>query len=601
MNQLFLQVFCAIFSGATESISISNEILPFGSPFTALFSLTPLYIALYKSKSYSQTFWLFFLQTLTVHLLSSYWLANFHGFAFFTLGASALGTAFQGGLCGIIAHVFPNKISESAKLREQAGLCPHQIFKRILWFCSCWVLYEYIKSNGALGYPWGTLFMAAYSWKIFTQIADITGVWGITFIYALFSSLAAETIIFFGRTQTENTAQSLAQAAKFTAAVFSLCGIYGIIQISIPRWPEKVFNAVIVQQNVDPWECGEKKSIEISKRLTKKGIRQLSEQGKEADLVIWSEGVLSKSFPKAAGYYSYFPEDESLKDFIDSTQTPFLIGGGVSLDRKKRKKTNSAILFDKNGIFSGFYSKIQLVPFAERIPYAENPAMKFFMQNIIHFYSSLVPGFQYVLFKIPLKENQGLETPLDLNREKSAEIRLDKNGNSIQKERIKFYENDQENPASFLKFSAPICFEDSFPSICKNLFNLGSEIFINITNDSWSKTKSAEMQHFIASSYLAIEYRTTLLRCTNSGYSAAVSPVGKILQSLPLFTEESIGFSVPIYKRQITIFSVMGDWFAYILILSVFLYIFFSAAKEKLLQNRKIIKKLLKKTIRKLK
>ena len=600
MNQLFLQVFCAIFSGATESISISNEILPFGSPFTALFCLSPLYIAVYKSKSYKQTFWLFFIQTLTVHLLSSYWLANFHGFAAFTLGASALGTAFQGGFCGIIMHVFPSKISKTKKLQEQSGLCPYQIFKRILWFCACWILYEYIKSTGALGYPWGTLFMAAYSWKIFTQIADITGVWGITFLYALFSSLAAE-VIMRCETQAKNANKQLVQAAKFTAAVFALCGIYGVIQILTPRWPEKLLNAVIVQQNIDPWEGGDKKSIEISKKLTKKGIRQLSEQGKETDLVIWSEGVLSKNFPKAANYYSHFPEDESLKEFIASTQTPFLIGGGVSLDRKKRRRTNSAILFDKNGIFSGFYSKIQLVPFAERIPYAENPVMNFFMKDVVGFYSSLVPGFQYALFKIPLKGNQEFETPLDFNREKFAEIKLDKNGNSIQKERIKFSENNQENPISFLKFSTPICFEDSFPSVCTNLFKLGSEIFINITNDSWSKTNSAEMQHFIASSYLAIEYRTTLLRCANSGYSVAVAPTGKILYELPLFKEDSMGISVPIYKRKITIFSVMGDWFAYIFIFAVFLCIIFCILKDSIFVNRRIIRKFLKKTIRKLK
>jgi len=564
-----------------------------------------LYIAVYKSKSYKQTFFLFFIQTLTVHLLSSYWLANFHGFAAFTLGASALGTAFQGGFCGIIMHVFPSKISKTKKLQEQSGLCPYQIFKRILWFCACWILYEYIKSTGALGYPWGTLFMAAYSWKIFTQIADITGVWGITFLYALFSSLAAEVIMrcenFLDKTQAKNVNKQLAQAAKFTAAVFALCGIYGVIQILTPRWPEKLLNAVIVQQNIDPWEGGDKKSIEISKKLTKKGIRQLSEQGKETDLVIWSEGVLSKNFPKAANYYSHFPEDESLKEFIASTQTPFLIGGGVSLDRKKRRRTNSAILFDKNGIFSGFYSKIQLVPFAERIPYAENPVMNFFMKDVVGFYSSLVPGFQYALFKIPLKGNQEFETPLDFKREKFAEIKLDKNGNSIQKERIKFSENNQENPISFLKFSTPICFEDSFPSVCTNLFKLGSEIFINITNDSWSKTNSAEMQHFIASSYLAIEYRTTLLRCANSGYSVAVAPTGKILYELPLFKEDSMGISVPIYKRKITFFSVMGDWFAYIFIFAVFLCIIFCILKDSIFVNRRIIRKFLKKIIRKLK
>jgi len=134
MNQLFLQVFCAIFSGATESISISNEILPFGSPLTALLCLSPLYIAVYKSKSYKQTFWLFFLQTLTVHLLSSYWLANFHGFAAFTLGASALGTAFQGGFCGIIMHVFPSKTSRTSRALPVSNFQKNAMVLRLLGF-----------------------------------------------------------------------------------------------------------------------------------------------------------------------------------------------------------------------------------------------------------------------------------------------------------------------------------------------------------------------------------------------------------------------------------------------------------------------------------
>ena len=109
------------------------------------------------------------------------------------------------------------------------------------------------------------------------------------------------------------------------------------------------------------------------------------------------------------------------------------------------------------------------------------------------------------------------------------------------------------------------------------------------------------MQHFIASSYLAIEYRTTLLRCANSGYSVAVNPAGKILFDLPLFKEDSMGISVPIYKRQITIFSVMGDWFAYISIFAVFSYIIFSAVKDSFFISKKKIRKFLKKAIRKLK
>ncbi len=601
MNPPFLQVFCAIFSGAMQAFAISNEILPWGSPFIALFSLSPLYIALYKSKTYFSSFWLFFIQILTVHLLSSYWLANFHGFATFTLGASALGTAFEGGLCGVIMHVFPHRITEEKKLKEKAGANPSLIFKRILWFSSCWVMYEYIKSNGAMGYPWGTLSMASYKWKVLNQISDITGVWGITFLYALFSAVFAEGICFIKiknrneqvekiTTPEEKTnTKNYFEVVKFTAVLFLISTIYGTFQFFIPREKEKEFNAVIVQQNVDPWEVGDKESIKISKRLTEKGIKELLEEGKECDLVVWSEGILSRSFPNGENYYSSFPKDESLVDFIKRTETPFLIGGETAVDKKKHKYANSALLFDKDGVYAGSYSKMQLVPFAEKIPYAGNPLMDFFMQEVVGFYTNLVPGFQRVLFKIPIKKNKNLEAPMDYDRPLEERVSLDENGRSDPKEKEKFLKNPKGNPLSFVSFTSPICFEDAFPSICSSLFKMGSEVFINITNDSWSKTKSAELQHFIAASYRAIEYRTTLVRTANSGYSVLVDPSGRILKDIPLFKEDEMAISIPVYPRKKTVYLVFGDWFSKSLIFLIFSYIVFvfvSENKEKKIFSR---------------
>ena len=89
---------------------------------------------------------------------------------------------------------------------------------------------------------------------------------------------------------------------------------------------------------------------------------------------------------------------------------------------------------------------------------------------------------------------------------------------------------------------------------------MGSEVFINITNDSWSKTKSAEFQHFVVASFRAIEMRTTLVRSTNSGYSAVVNPAGTVLFDMPLFTADSLYAKVPVYKREMTPYALLGNW-----------------------------------------
>src|SRR5574344_741362 len=138
MIRLILQVFCAIFSGFMEASAISNEIMPTGSPFLALFCLVPFYLALQRSKSYRESFWLMFLQAFIVHLISSFWLANFKDFAIFTLGASALAEAFMGGLCGVIMFLFPSHATEAERLEEASGRHSFMPFLRMLWFASAW-------------------------------------------------------------------------------------------------------------------------------------------------------------------------------------------------------------------------------------------------------------------------------------------------------------------------------------------------------------------------------------------------------------------------------------------------------------------------------
>jgi apolipoprotein N-acyltransferase len=568
MIRLILQVFCALFSGFMEAMAISNEIMPAGSPLLALFCLVPLYIALYRAKSCSESFWLMFLQTLVVHLISSFWLANFHDFAIFTLGASALGSASMGGLCGIVIYLYPSHGSSSLKLEEAGGRHPYAPFLRMLWFSSAWVFWEWIKSTGFLAYPWGTLSMAAYSWKILTQISSVTGVWGITFIYALFNALVAEGIFLF---QSRSYAQSFRSMlttyrtqAVFVLVVFGCTTVYGLYEYFIPRVPIKSLNTVIVQQNIDPWEGGEGSSIAISKRLTEEKVQELATNGKKADLVLWSEGVLNHQYPNARYYYSQTPAEESLSDFIKRMGVPFIMGGEATLNQSRRHFGNAAVFYDKNGEYAGFYCKMHLVPFAEVIPYADNPLMQAFLKKIVGFSSGWTPGKQFVLFQIPIQSGRQTATALEYRTNTYTVLPLNSDGSSNPQVTSTYINNNDVNPDTTVCFTTPICFEDAFPDVCSRLYRMGSEVFMNITNDSWSATNSAEYQHFIAASYLAIEYRTTLVRCANAGYSVVVDPSGRIIADLPVFTESALATAVPVYAREATVYAQYGDWFAYV-------------------------------------
>ena len=61
-------------------------------------SIIPFYIVIRSAKNYKTAFWMGFIQIITTHLCSSFWLAYFKDFAIFTLGASAVATAAEGGI-----------------------------------------------------------------------------------------------------------------------------------------------------------------------------------------------------------------------------------------------------------------------------------------------------------------------------------------------------------------------------------------------------------------------------------------------------------------------------------------------------------------------
>ncbi len=594
MKMVILQVFYVIFSGLMEAAAIPNELFLLGSPFIALFSLFPIYIILYKVKSYKASFLYMALHALTVHLASSFWLANFRDYAFFTLGASAIGTAAEAGLIGIIFHISPEQHNKSYALEENAGKYSFSIFSRIIWFASIWVTWEWLKSTGFLAYPWGTMFIAAHKWKIFTQIADITGVWGISFLYVLFSALFAEGFLLISKIQKSvlprKCIADYKQAVKLVFTLFLAAGLYGIYQYCIPRIPEKHVNTIAVQQNIDPWETKQENSIAISKHLTEQAVFSLQEQEEVPDLVIWSEGILTHAFPAARFYYENNPEEESLSAFIARMGVPFIIGGVTFINPDKKHYANSAIFFDKNGSYSGFYSKMHLVPFAEALPFRDSAIMKFFTKNILGFSSTLTPGRQYVLFKIPLNSSHYNNAPLEYRKETHAIIALNNGGVSNPDTTWNFIKNSEENIKSYLCFTTPICFEDAFSEVCTPLFNMGSEVFFNITNDSWSKTASAEYQHYAIASYLSIEYRTTLVRCTNSGYSVVLDPAGKIVNDLELFKADVMCTKVPVFTHKPTIFSIYGDWLVYSIFVLGAVYLLFVTVKIHNFSLRKLIK-----------
>ncbi|WP_027727382.1 apolipoprotein N-acyltransferase [Treponema sp. C6A8] len=567
-----LQVFYSAFSGLLLSAAIPNEFFLFGFPFAALLALAPFYHAIKNCKSPKEAFLCGFTQTCVTHLLSSFWLANFMDFAAFTLGASAFGTGIIGGIFGLFLFLPYNSSKKQNPLLDfsiEKSTFRTKDFK-VLYFASLYTLYEWVKSTGFLGYPWGTVPSALYRWSLLTQIASITGTYGITFLTALFNALLEERIFsspvtqkgFQGQTRPSAPGQApfrmVLQSEKVLAALTLLSLLYGTYQLLKVRVPQKYLTAVMIQQNSDPWkEKSDHDSILRSQRLTKEKLDQLKAENISADFVVWSEGCLRRPFPNSESHYSIFPGEKPLTDFIKETKLPFLLGGRYIKNAEKAQVNNAALVFDKDSNLRGHYGKNHLVPFAEALPGRESEAVRKFLKQYLKISAGWTPGDQIVLFDIPAKWNPDRHLPpykyLDLSKSWSQE-------------------SLEEDKAPTVRISTPICFDDAFPEVMGKMSRYGAELFVNITDDSWSLKKSSEIQHFVISSFSSIEYRTPMIRSSNAGYSCVISPTGKVLADSPLFEEYALAYQVPVYAHERTVYARLGNWLPLIILFLFTIY-----------------------------
>ncbi|MDP3180106.1 MAG: apolipoprotein N-acyltransferase, partial [Spirochaetaceae bacterium] len=192
----------------------------------------------------------------------------------------------------------------------------------------------------------------------------------------------------------------------------------------------------------------------------------------------------------------------------------------IILDWDKYEATNSVILIDPSARQIQDYAKMHPVPFAEAVPLWEYPWFRRFMQEVVGYPGGWIMGTEYTVFELP-------------------------------------------TTGGLVRFGAPICFEDAFSEVCRGYFEAGADLLINLTNDSWSKTVSAEIQHWAAARFRSIEYRRTLVRSTNGGFSCVVGPYGELIDSLPLFEARAVRTEIPIYKDETeTVYMAFGNWFA---------------------------------------
>jgi len=284
---------------------------------------------------------------------------------------------------------------------------------------------------------------------------------------------------------------------------------------------------LLVQQNVDSWQPGRfSDALAHAEELTLQGLSRAAadpaadhgtEGGAGVDAVIWSETALRRPYSAEDSFFFAEPPELPFRQFIQLIGVP-LVTGAPMPQGTAGDATNSALIISPSGTVLGEYGKQQLVPFAESIPFWHVPAVKRFFREQIGIYGTWVPGDNSEPLPLPLGDGRTLMV------------------------------------------GTPICFEDGFGWVPREMVNNGAELLINLTNNSWSRQDSAQTQHFAAARLRSIELRTTLVRGTNSGLSTVVDAAGFHHDTLPMFEGAAQVVSVPIYPDRWTLYRAWGDW-----------------------------------------
>jgi apolipoprotein N-acyltransferase len=376
--------------------------------------------------------------------------------------------------------------------------------ENILFVPVLWTALEYLRSFLLAGFPWAYLGHTQYLNLPFVQMADITGVYGLSFVILL-----VNTVLFTALRQWRKRTFPFKEV---TFAVLVLLGflIYGYLRMNdvdqeAARSPS--LKVGLVQGNIDQsikWdESFQLETLKIYRRLSLKVA-----EGKP-DLIIWPETATPFFFQEEKKYQPLVLEIPENANAFLLFGTPFYKARGGKIDYY-----NSAFLVSPSKELIARYDKIHLVPFGEYIPLRK---LLFFIESSIgEGIGNFKPGKGIVTLSLP----QG-------------------------------------------KFGVLICFEIIFPDLCRRFVKEGADFLVTTTNDAWFGRTSAPYQHLSMATFRAIENRVFVARAANTGISAIIDPKGKVVKQGDIFTEEAMSGTIRIMKNK-TFYTLYGDVFAWI-------------------------------------
>ncbi|GMO66902.1 MAG: apolipoprotein N-acyltransferase [Endomicrobiia bacterium] len=225
----------------------------------------------------------------------------------------------------------------------------------LAFFASCvWILLEYLRTYLLTGFPWMLIGYSQFEFTEIIQIAEFTGVYGVSFL-VVFCNLC---LYFWISMEKENLKCNNLYLFMVLLLIIGF-SIFGLIRANKFRTlGNQEFTVAIVQPNVNQYEKWDPDYISSVLFNLKKYALEISKI--KADLVVWPETIFVGSIN----------EDECL--YNSAKQITNIAGGfnivGSFYTNEKNKRFNVVLAFE-NGNCRAIHKKNHLVAFGEFIPF----------------------------------------------------------------------------------------------------------------------------------------------------------------------------------------------------------------------------------------
>ena len=376
-----------------------------------------------------------------------------------------------------------------------------------------WTSLEYVKSHLLTGVPWENLGYSQYLYRPLIQIADMTGVFGLTFII-VFINVVIFDVLRIGQSNTGSRVLNRRVVAKVMAGCTLMAALFGYGMLRTGEVEKSIQKAGAmpvsliqgdIDQNIKWHQAFQEETIRIYTSLS----QQSAPVGQ--GLIVW---------PETAAPFFFQDRDDMHREVVSvALQTNnWLLFGSPSYRMEGRNAVflNSAFLLSPDGRIAGQYDKVHLVPYGEYVP----------LRRFFPFISKLVVGIG------DFRSGKGYEPLL-----------IYKNG-------------DQQ------KLGVMICYEGILPEAGRTYRQRGAGLLVNITNDAWFGNTSAPYQHLSMTVFRSVENRLYLVRAANTGISAIIDPTGKIVNRSGLFEKAALQGTIRFMDMK-SFYSIYGDLFVY--------------------------------------